>query len=485
MKKILSLAFFGFLITLSGCDIFKSVDPVVPVVTTGSVTNVKPTEATVSGTVSDPNFKNSEQKDKSGSITEYGFVYGDKQTVTLENGTIVNVGSSVTASPLDFSQRITGLKAGSTYYVRAYAKNTGGVGYGSPLGLQSESFSTVSISKARISNITSNTAHIGFDITNIGNSSISEFGVAYGTNDPPQLDNSTLFKITGTSPVAKTYEVDLSGLSPNTDYRVRAYARNGLPTPSYSVEIATFRTAAPLPSYTIATHVVTAANKSGHISTIDHASLNNNPNAIVILTANWQGGAVYNKSPVGVYYAENKWKIFNQDLAAMPVGVKYNLLITNPTSTAFKHVATASNVSGNVTFLDHPSLNGNPNAKLLVTQRWNGTYNANPIGIYYTSGRWGVFNQTLATMKAGSEFNIVVDDRIFLTEAKTGKIASHTFAIDPAIGNSGSTLFLTQYWTSLYNNQEVGVWYTSGGWWIFNEGLVNMPVGGKFFVFER
>ena len=66
----------------------------------------------------------------------------------------------------------------------------------------------------------------------------------------------------------------------------------------------------------------------------------------------------------------------------------------------FVHVATAANIDSNWTTIDHPLTNGNPNAIILVTPNWNpggvgGTYDNHPIGVFYTAGKWTIFNQDM------------------------------------------------------------------------------------------
>ncbi len=101
-----------------------------------------------------------------------------------------------------------------------------------------------------------------------------------------------------------------------------------------------------------------------------------------------QGGDAENDHPIGVWYdgGANKWAVFNQDLAAMPVGADFNVLIPPTGADAFVHTATAANIAGHYTYIDHPLTNENPNAIVLVTQNWNpgggsGTYNDHPIGV--------------------------------------------------------------------------------------------------------
>ncbi len=373
MKNFLTSCSFLILLNLFSCQTEKTVTPLTPVNTIGALSGIKTTEVTIEGSVADPVFADDSQKQKSGNITKFGFVYGIADNPTLENGTIVQVGTTPPSSPFNFQKTITGLLPGTAYFVRSFASNLAGTSY---------------------------------------------------SNSSP------------------------------------------------------FTTAL----YTISSHVASSSNTSGHVTTINNSALNNNPDAIVITTANWQGGSVYNKAPTGLWYSSGKWTIFNQDFSTMPSGVKYNFLVAAPGARAFKHVATSSNVSGNTTAIDHPLLNNNPAAKLLISQRWNGTYNASPVGVYYSGGKWRVFNEkTNVDIKAGAEFNIVIDDQIQMTEAKSGKISGHTFEIEPLVKTTSSSIFVTQYWTGVYNPQEVGVWYSSA-WMIYNQNLAALPAGSKFFV---
>jgi hypothetical protein len=82
---------------------------------------------------------------------------------------------------------------------------------------------------------------------------------------------------------------------------------------------------------------------------------------------------------------------------------------------AFVHTSTDDNITANSTYLDHPLLNGNPDAVVYVTQNWNpsgsgGTYNDHPVGVWYNENRemWAVFNQDRAGMPRDASFNVAV-----------------------------------------------------------------------------
>ena len=80
-------------------------------------------------------------------------------------------------------------------------------------------------------------------------------------------------------------------------------------------------------------HTATAANITSNWTNIDHPLTNDNPNAIVLVTQNWNPGGVgdtYNNQPIGVWYnsIHGKWAIFNQDnTSSMPVGADFNVIV--------------------------------------------------------------------------------------------------------------------------------------------------------------
>jgi hypothetical protein len=44
----------------------------------------------------------------------------------------------------------------------------------------------------------------------------------------------------------------------------------------------------------------------------------------------------------------------------------------------------------------------------MVTQLWTGVYNPHPVGVFYTGGKWTIFNEDLAAMPVGAKFNVLV-----------------------------------------------------------------------------
>ena len=100
-----------------GCGDDKGTDPVnIPVVTTSAVTDVTQTTAQCGGTVT---------SDGGATVTARGVCWSMSPTPTIADDKTTD--SSGTGS---FASSITGLTANTPYYVRAYATNSAGTGYG-------------------------------------------------------------------------------------------------------------------------------------------------------------------------------------------------------------------------------------------------------------------------------------------------------------------------------------------------------------------
>jgi len=84
----------------------------------------------------------------------------------------------------------------------------------------------------------------------------------------------------------------------------------------------------------------------------------------------------------------------------------------------FVHTATTSNISisGHITYLDHPDINGNPNAPIVFSHVWNpdgaltGVYNDNIDGLWYdySTGKWAIYNEDGSPMVNGASFFVYI-----------------------------------------------------------------------------
>ena len=194
-----------------------------PEVSTGSVTNITSSSATCGGNVI---------SNGGDIITARGICWSTSQNPSL-NDSHTSEGTGIGY----FSSNITGLTAGTTYYVRAYATNSAGTAYG-----QQTSFTALDlpvVSTDTVTNITVSTATCGGQVTGTGGSNVTARGVCWSTSQNPTINNSHTFDGSDIG----SFTSDIVGLSPNTTYYVRAYATNSVGT-AYGNEV-TFTTAEP------------------------------------------------------------------------------------------------------------------------------------------------------------------------------------------------------------------------------------------------
>jgi hypothetical protein len=246
----------------------------------------------------------------------------------------------------------------------------------------------------------------------------------------------------------------------------------------------------------------TAANTSGDFTDIENPLSNNDPNAIIFETPNFNpggGAGTYNNHNEGVFYdvGTNRWSVFNQDLAAMPLGASFNVFIPATTASIFIQTSAAGNISGDATIIDNPLTNGNPNALLTITQNWNpggsgGVYHNHAVGVYYTGSKWAIFNEDIAAMTANAAFNVLVastNAHTFVQTATAGNIVSNwTVISNPLLdGRPDAVITATQNWNpgggaGIYNNHPIGVWYDGSHWAVFNQDLAAMTTNAHFNI---
>lgn len=186
-------------------------------------------------------------------------------------------------------------------------------------------------------------------------------------------------------------------------------------------------------------HVADAANQGSvpEYSVLNHPDLNNNPNANIILTTYYNPNSLRNSPNYAVWYndGDGRWTIFTEDLSDIPLDSAFFVGVGGGAGVSAKHVATAGNISGNYTVIDHPMLNGNPDAIVNFTHNWgtSGT-TANVIldktlGIWYTGSNWSIYTEDQTAMPQDIEFDLFILDPTLDVEQQF--INSLSFAPNP------------------------------------------------------
>ncbi len=168
----------------------------------------------------------------------------------------------------------------------------------------------------------------------------------------------------------------------------------------------------------------------------------------------------------------------------------------------YVHTATAANILGYITYLDHPDLNGNPNANIVYKHVWNpngesGVYNNHIDGLWYDGSQWTIFNEDLSPMVEGAQFFVYIgsNNADFITHiadaAHVGVADSYTVIDDPDFNNAdpGPYAVMSNYWNpnGIYNPHNYGFFYESTGNRrnIYSESGVTIPTDAAFKILKN
>lgn len=124
-----------------------------------------------------------------------------------------------------FSSTITGLTPNTNYYVRAYAKNLGGIAYGDELTFPTKS-DIPTVTTTAISNIKPVSALGGGEVISNGGASLSARGLCWSESKNPTTADSQTWEGSSTG----SFTSFVINLKSNTTYYVKAYATNSFGT---------------------------------------------------------------------------------------------------------------------------------------------------------------------------------------------------------------------------------------------------------------
>ena len=165
-------------------------------------------------------------------ISSYGHCWSEHDTPTIENDNKNNFGNSTEIR--EFTSNISGLDAGKTYYVRAYAVNSKGTVYSEQRNITMPYIKKPIVKTQGATDIGKDVATLNGNITDNGGDKIIECGFYYGTSE-----NTEIKKSLGDNSLS-ALKLVLTNLKESTTYYYKAYATNSKGT-SYG-EVLNFTT---------------------------------------------------------------------------------------------------------------------------------------------------------------------------------------------------------------------------------------------------
>jgi hypothetical protein len=177
-------------------------------VTTGDVSDVFTTTATISGTVIDCGE----------GATQHGHCYATSSDPTI-SGTKTTLGTPVTG---DYTSNLSRLTAGTKYYIKAYISRGNKVAYGNEIDFTTASATLPTVTTDSIVSITKNSAVSWGNVTNQGGTAVTARGVCWSLTTITALTNTKTTNWKGTG----IFTSEITGLYSGTNYYVRAYASN-------------------------------------------------------------------------------------------------------------------------------------------------------------------------------------------------------------------------------------------------------------------
>lgn len=183
---------------------FTTKNAEVPTVHTGDISDISKNSAVCQGIF---------QFDGGEKILSQGICFSQAPDPTINDFT-------VEASGNIFSARISGLLSNTTYYVRAYATNSIGTGYGFSKAFKTKAFFKIS---SIVSDVSVNSAKCTSSLVTDGENPISEWGICWAASPLPGINDN---RVPAPS-VNGIQVVELNNLAEGTTYYIRPYVIAG------------------------------------------------------------------------------------------------------------------------------------------------------------------------------------------------------------------------------------------------------------------
>ncbi|MBT7825474.1 MAG: hypothetical protein HN600_02675 [Bacteroidetes bacterium] len=150
------------------------------------------------------------------SILEKGFCWSLSTKPTILNSLILN-----TENTDEFSNPLNSLLPNTTYYVRAFAKNSKGRSYGNEISFKTMVRLAVVITDS-VSNILCESAFCSGKLESDGGEQPAQLGFVYSLSPLPTISSQKI----NVNTTLKEFSANITGLTPTKKYYIRAFVKN-------------------------------------------------------------------------------------------------------------------------------------------------------------------------------------------------------------------------------------------------------------------
>ena len=153
-------------------------------------------------------------------------------------------------------------------------------------------------------------------------------------------------------------------------------------------------------------------------SYLDHPELNGDPGKNVVITNYWNPNGVANQKKYGTFYdeIELKWVLYTENFTNPLNGVAFFVGVEGTNVDAIRHEATPGSIVGNLSIIDHPLLNNNPEAVVVLTHNWGIAGDSSNVvidknlGVTYSGSNWAVHLEDQSAFPEDAKFDIFIYD---------------------------------------------------------------------------
>jgi hypothetical protein len=295
-------------------------------------------------------------------VTQYGHIFSSTDENPKIDSNKTNLGE--TSQIGEFKSELNDLSPGTSYYIRAYAVNEKGVGYGEVKTITT-TVGVPSVETLESINIEQNKATLEGRVLNDGGSSLLERGFVYGTESPVNIDS---YSIKDSESTIGEYSLEIDNLTSGTLYYFRAYSKNSNGI-SYG-EQKSFTTSSVEPSVETISAV---SENSNTISVIGNVSDNGGDDLNSYGFVYSEGSSTPTLDDSVLEIGQNTLGEFNGQISDLQPSTSYSIraYASNQIGTTYGNVLNVETDEGVYFNITSPSLNEEIDANTTYSIEWN------------------------------------------------------------------------------------------------------------------